>query len=111
MKILRDAISVAPDNEVPETPGAQLEELAEQDQHTSVVDVERNLGRNMSKREEKTTVHICKNETTSAKERAECEEDDRVSAESSATPLDLSQLDDSLFAESRTRKKLTKKEK
>lgn len=69
MKILRDAISVAPDNEVPEIPGAQLckqEELAEQDQHTSVVDVERNLGRNVSKREEETTVHI-ENETTKCK--------------------------------------------
>lgn len=56
-------------------------------------------------------VHVVKTRHQSAKERTECEEDDRVSAESSATPLDLHQLDNSLFAERRTRKKLTKKEK
>ena len=64
-----------------------------------------------TKTEEDTTVDVVKTTWQHAKERAEYEKDDSVCAESGAAPLDLDQLDNSLFVESKTRKKLTKREK
>jgi hypothetical protein len=110
MRILRDAITVAPDRQAPALQEELHEGLAEQDQQPEVECLPAE-GEDVSVENDDIIVNAVKTRQQTAKEKAEQEEDDRVSNESGAIPLDLSQLDDSLFVETQTRKKLTKQEK